>query len=330
MTHSKSVLVVGCGSVGKRHARNLATLGCKIYCMDPRKDRREEIASELQSPGAFATIEEALHQSFDGVVVASPPHVHAAQTMTCLEIGLPVLLEKPVAPSLMEAERVLAALETSTASVLLGYTWRWWPALRSMNERLQAGAIGQLLHVRYVMSAHLADWHPWERYQDFFMSNKDQGGGALLDESHWIDQMIWWFGMPNWCQADIGKLSNLEIDVDDNVDALFGFRSGLRVSVHLDIYGRPHEKSISAVGDKGTLRWRDQPNEISYGTEGADNWTVEPFKNERNDMFVSVASEFMSVVDGAKPSCTLQEGVDVLRVIEGMRESAARGTRIAF
>ena len=76
----------------------------------------------------------------------------------------------------------------------------------------------RILSVTFTMSAHLADWHPWERYQDFFMSNAAMGGGALLDESHWLDLMLWFFGMPDRLFAKIEKLSDLEIETDDNVD----------------------------------------------------------------------------------------------------------------
>jgi predicted dehydrogenase len=68
------------------------------------------------------------------------------------------------------------------------------------------------------MAAHLADWHPWERYQDFFMSSKTMGGGAILDESHWLDLMLWFFGTPEKLFAKVDKISDLEIETDDNVD----------------------------------------------------------------------------------------------------------------
>ena len=70
-----------------------------------------------------------------------------------------------------------------------------WLEFYSEGGEEEANAVGGLRHARFVMSAHLADWHPWERYQDFFMASRDQGGGALLDESHFIDLMLWFFGV---------------------------------------------------------------------------------------------------------------------------------------
>lgn len=326
-----SFLIVGSGSIGKRHARNLASLGCAISCTDPRDDRRRELAGEVPVVGGFTDMEAALASNidFDGVVICSPPVAHVEQALMALEAEIPVLLEKPVAPDLGEGQMLRTACATATVPLLLGYTWRWWPPIVDFRQRLGDGAIGALRHVRFVMSAHLADWHPWERYQDFFMAHRALGGGALLDESHWIDLMLWFFGKPDWISADASRVSDLEIDVDDNIDIIAGFGSGLRVTVHLDLYGRPHEKSITAIGSEGTLVWRENPNRVSYAHDASPLWQNTDYDCERNDMFLAVAQEFIEVVDAdLSPSCTIADGCDVLSVVEAVRRSSAEGRRI--
>ncbi len=126
------ILIIGSGSVGKRHARNFAALGCRISCVDPREERRDELAAETPVVGSHATEEAALRAGgLDGVVVASPTAYHPANTVAALEAGLPVLLEKPVAKSAAEAKIMLRAEQTTGVPVLLGYTWRWWPPLQA-------------------------------------------------------------------------------------------------------------------------------------------------------------------------------------------------------
>ncbi len=330
---SKHILVIGSGSVGKRHARNLHALGCRISSTDPRGDRLAELAAETPVVSQFATVEEALRAGTDyaGAVVGSPPSVHVAQTKVCLAAGIPVLLEKPVAPSLEDAADLATAARASAVPVLLGYTWRWWPPLRRVHELLAAQAVGPLRYVQFHMSAHLADWHPWERYQDFFMASQALGGGALLDESHWIDLALWLFGLPTLLSARIEKLSDLAIDSDDNVDMLMVYPDNLRVSVHLDIYGRPHEKFIRFVGEGGTLLWSADPNRVLVGHESAGWTSVEDFACERNDMFVAVAEEFIGMLDGApSTTCTLDDGLRVLKVIETARRSSADGRAVVL
>ena len=327
---SPHILIIGSGSVGKRHARNLAALGCRISCVDPRAERRAELAAETPVVGSHATAEAALGVAgLDGVVVASPTAYHPASTLAALEAKLPVLLEKPVAKSAAEAEIMLRAEQTAGVPVLLGYTWRWWPPLKRLRELLDGNAVGKLRHVQFHMSAHLADWHPWERYQEFFMASATQGGGALLDESHWIDLMVWLFGRPQQLIGRVEKISDLEIEADDNVDVLALFSNGLRVSLHLDLYGRPHEKFIRLIGEGGTLMWSADPNRIAIGRESAQKWEEETFDCERNDMFMAVAKEFLEVVAGrGQPSCTLAQGVGVMQLIEAIRTSSKNGRSV--
>jgi predicted dehydrogenase len=315
---AKHILIVGSGSVGKRHAANLSALGCTISAMDPHPRRISEMATDTQVVGAFDSIAEALHveKTFDGVVIASPPKFHVDQAIEALEAGIPVLLEKPVSPGLEAAERLAAVVKSTGVPLLLGYTWRWWPPLNQVRTLLADDAIGQVRHVRFVMSAHLADWHPWEKVQDWFMASRDLGGGALLDESHWVDLALWLFGAPKSVIARIEKISDLEVETDDNVD-----------SIHLDLYGRPHQKTIRFSGEGGTIVWTDSPNRVSIShdaTPGEDGWQETDYTCERNEMFVAVAQEFLAVVDGATVrSCTIADGVGVLEVIEAARRSSS-------
>lgn len=325
----RHLLIIGSGSVGKRHAANFTALGCAISCVDPRADRRAEVAAATGVRGSYATREEALAaDTYDGVVVCTPTAVHRADVLASVANGLPVLLEKPAAESREAAQAMADA--AGAIPILLGYTWRWWPALQRMRSLILGGAIGRVLSAQFHMSAHLADWHPWEPYQEFFMASAAQGGGALLDESHWIDMMIWLFGMPHSVFGLAGKISSLEIDSDDAVDSIAVYDSGLRVSLHLDLFGRPHEKSIRCLGEEGTLVWTADSNRLSQSSDISGFPVVEDIPGERNDMFVAVAQEFLQALDGAPPSCNLRDGLAVLDVIEAIRESTRSGCLVTL
>jgi len=317
---------VGCGSVGKRHQGNLAARGCEVWGVDPRADRLAEAAAVPGWQGGFEALQAALGSGgrWDGAVVGSPPSLHVDHCLALAAAGLPILLEKPVCPTLAEGERLAERL--GDHPLLLGYTYRWWPPLVELREWLAEGRIGRPLRATFTMSAHLADWHPWERYQDFFMASRALGGGALLDESHFLDLLLWLFGAPSRLFARVERLSDLEIDTDDNVDVLAAWDDGLRVSVHLDLYGRPHEKLLTVTGEEGTIRWSFEPNELALGTGPAQQWETRRWELERNDMFVGVARELLELLDGRTDlTCTLDEGLDVLRLVEACRESSASG-----
>lgn len=328
----KHLLIVGSGSVGRRHALNFKDLGARVSCVDPRRDRLLEIAEKTPIEAQYLDIESALTnpEHYDGVVICSPPSAHVSQGILALRAGIPVLLEKPVSNNLNSARALSTLASELDVPILLGYTWRWWPPLQRVKSLLAENVIGRLLHVQFHMSAHLADWHPWERYQDFFMAKRELGGGALLDESHWVDLALWFFGSPVSVQAQIDRLSDLDIDTDDNVDMLLTYPNGMRVSIHLDIFSRPHEKFIRFVGDQGTVLWTAEPNRILKGS-GMIEWdNEETFACERNDMFLGVAEEFLGLLNNQlkTQTCDLNDGLRVLEVLSVAKKSSIEGRRI--
>lgn len=327
------ILILGSGSVGRRHARNLHALGCRVSCMDPRRDRLEEAGKEVPLIHRFTSLDVALAKAddFDGIVVCSPPKFHVDQSLAALELDLPVLLEKPASIDARNCRPLQEPLQKG-GKLLLGYTYRWWAPVLRLKALMDAGAVGALRHARFVMSAHLADWHPWERYQDFFMASQDLGGGALLDESHFIDLMLWFFGAPERIFAQIGKISDLEIETDDVVDILAVYSNRLRVTMHLDLFGRPHEKHIVVTGEQGTLQCLFAPDAVRIGRTSDAQWNTEHFSLERNEMFLAVAREFLELIEGRRvhPTCTLVDGLRVLEVIEACRESQRSGAEVAL
>jgi predicted dehydrogenase len=195
-----------------------------------------------------------------------------------------------------------------------------------VRELIENKTIGKLRYVQFMMSAHLADWHPWENYWDFFMASKALGGGALLDESHWIDLMLWFLGDPESLFAKVDKISDLKIDTDDNVDMVITYKDGLNVTIHLDIYGRPHEKYIRFIGESGSILWTADPNRVAVGKEWSQTWENYEFDCERNDMFTAVGKEFIDITNGSDvKTCDINDGVRVLSLIESARQSSAEG-----
>ncbi len=329
----KHILVVGAGSIGKRHLRNFKGLGCKVSAVDPRQDRLQE-AEGLGTEKIYNKLNTSKNPSlewkrFDGVVIATPPRFHFNQCLQLVKSELPILLEKPGTQTLEQSEDLSNCLDTN--KVLLAYCYRWWPSIIKLREYIQNGKVGRCLNANFTISAHIEDWHPWEYYKDFFLANKWLGGGALLDENHFVDLMIWFWGMPRQVIARLDKISDFDIDVEDNVDMIFIYDNGLRVTMHLDLLGRPHEKSIKVRGDKGTLDWSTSidyhKNVITYDNRPEHRYLDnDEFEFDRNNMFIDEAKEFLGMIDGkAKPSCTLQDGIKVLEIVESCKRSSDEG-----
>jgi len=336
---TKHILVIGAGSIGKRHARNFSSLGCTISILDTREDRKEE-ARNLENEGVdiasvSTDIEVVLKRfNFDGILICTPPHIHAQQIIDiCKTTNIPIFSEKPLTTTLEDALKVQEAVERGSNPFMLGYCWRAAEAIKKLGVLIKEGKIGKPLHANFTMAAYLPDWHPWEDYRDFFVSKRSWGGGALY-ENHWLDLMLWWWGMPNELVAICDKISGLDLEegTDDNVDVIFSYDSGLRCTLHLDLYSRPHNKSIEIVGEKGTLSWDFRLNCIRYriNEDPAKFEKLWDFSHtKRNDMFLAEAQGFLCMIDGkTEPTCGLEDGINVLKVIEWIRASAEMGIKI--
>jgi predicted dehydrogenase len=324
------ILIVGFGSAGRRHALNLAQLGARIFVTDTRADRLKE-GLEGAVKGAFPSLKAALSSArFDGAVIATPTVFHVDQAQSLLNAGVKLLLEKPVSIDVASACRLAAREAKAGVPILLGYTWRWWPALQALRQKLQGGAIGHPVRGEFVMASHLEDWHPGEELADFFMSKAALGGGALLDESHWLDQMIWLLGMPAEISATVERISSLPIDSDDHVELQAFYGGSLRARVHLDLTTRPTERSIAVYGESGALRWNAETNVVAEWHVATPTWRETSFAGERNDMFHALAGDFLAIIAGRlQPSCTLADGIAVLHLIEAARISHRdRGQRV--
>src|SRR5262245_25253566 len=141
------ILVVGAGSVGRRHVRNFHSLECDVSCVDPRQDRLQQAALEASVQSTFSDLEEAMQTAsqFAGVVICSPPRFHVEQSLKVVEAGLPVLLEKPLSIDLQKGRELETRLAHGGA-VLLGYSYRWWQPVKRLKDLLNQGAIGKPLH----------------------------------------------------------------------------------------------------------------------------------------------------------------------------------------
>jgi len=158
VTHERvNVGVIGTGGMGGRHARNLATevAGVDVVAiMDTDPGRAEAVAADCGGAETFSDAGALIADpGVDAVVIASPDSTHAELAIVCLDAGKPVMLEKPLAASVNDAERVLdAEMERKSRAVQLGFMREFDPAHRRVRDVVDRGDIGRPLLLRGVHS----------------------------------------------------------------------------------------------------------------------------------------------------------------------------------
>jgi predicted dehydrogenase len=254
--------------------------------------------------------------------VCTPPAYHIEQTIWALEREMRVFLEKPIGIGLKECRKLLSY---DYSKIFVGYTYRWNLQFIALRQTIETGQIGTPYFANFSMGMHLEDWHPQENYREFFMSKKSLGGGALLDESHFIDLALALFGVPNKILGTVSKISELEIDSDDYVNIEMQYNS-LIANITMNLFKRPHESKIEVYGTKGSIIC-DFTNKVNILTQTLEyaksNTTIKKFNYSRNETFNSMLSEFIgfTISDELTPRVNFLQSLKVMEVVEKVRES---------
>lgn len=323
------VTVIGCGSIGSRHLRNLRALGVmQLTAVDPDTEQLAKLAEEI--PGLVTTtdFEEALASGPDAVVVAAPTWLHTPLTRQAIAAGAHVLIEKPLAHDREGLAEMLDEARRTKRILMTAYSMRFHPGLRLVHGLLEEGRIGRALAVRAMCGQYLPDWHPWQDYREFYMSKEAQGGGAVLDISHEIDTLRRFFGEVRDVSAFVGKVGNLEMDADDLSILTLRFDSGPVASIHLDLLSRAYRRDLEIIGEHGTIRWDYTEQAVHVYTAATKTWEAIPFEFERNRLYVDEMATFLAACRGEGPvPVTGADSHRTLEVVLAAKAASRTGRR---
>ena len=329
----KRILIVGYGSIGKRHLRLARELNPDA---DIRVMRRQvvNLVPEYAS-GCFTNLEEATLFEPHIAVIATPAPFHIIAARALAEVGAHLLIEKPLSDSLSGVSQLIKICQEKQVVLLIGYNLRFLPSLQRYREALSEGVIGAVLSVRCEIGQYLPSWRPGGDYRQGVSAQHKLGGGALLELSHELDYLRWIFGEIVSVKASLSRQSNLEIDVEDTAHLILGFAPTLEgaqliATVNLDFIRQDATRVCIAIGEKGSLSWDGLTGEVSLYEAGASKWQ-ELFRSpcHRDESYISEWQNFMECVNHQKlPMITGKDGLEVLKIIEGARLSNETGGRM--
>jgi predicted dehydrogenase len=330
------LLVVGLGSIGRRHARLARALlpGARIVAL-----RHRTGAAEVE-PGVercVTTLAEALAFRPQAAVLANPASLRLDVARALAEAGVHLLIEKPIAHETPGVEELLAMAEARGITVMTGYNLRFAPSLIHFRERVRAAAVGRILSVRVETGQHLASWRPGADYARGVSARRELGGGVLLELSHEIDYVRWLFGEIAWVQATCSRRSALAIDVEESALLSLGIagEAGLEtlvVAMAIDFVRHDSTRQCTVVGEQGTLRWNGITGVVEQFLPAEPEWR-EVFRHppQRDETYLAEWNHFLGAMDGRFPvPVTGADGLAALRVVEAARRAAETGSRVAI
>lgn len=251
----KKLLVIGCGSIGARHARNARSLGLDVVLVDPNRERAQKLGEEIGAGEVFGEVSDALDRSgCDSALIASPSNVHVTQAHEVLSRGIPLFMEKPLATSHEGLSELVSLAHEKKLVTMMGQSYRFHETFKTLKAMLDTGSIGRVYHAHFTGGQYLPDWHPGTDYRTEYMAQKNQGGGVMFtSKSHTLDFIEWFFGPIQELTGWKDRLGSLELDVDDSCFLLTKTQKNVVAYAEYDFLERPHRSRVSIVGAKGTI-----------------------------------------------------------------------------
>lgn len=312
------VLVVGFGSIAKKHITNLRILypesRLAVLCR-PGKQRDTQELEQL-----FFNTDSAVKWSPDFVIIASPASLHAEHVAVFNELQVPMLVEKPLTTSIEDAYRLLSSLQSRC---MLGYQLRFTDGFRQLREWLPH--LGRIYFVRMEVGQYLPSWRPNMLLADMVSANPELGGGALLELSHELDLVSELLGLPEKVYAATGPVSHLNLPVEECVELSLRYDNGLLAQIHLDMLQYKPARQSKWVGEFGQIEWDMLNNELCwYDRQGA---LLEQLKGISTPQQVALR-QLNVFIDGLPEGADAEQGIKPLRIIEAARVSIQYGCEV--
>ncbi len=248
------ILVVGAGSIGRRHLANAAALAEAAVC-DSVAERAEAAAAGSGAP-YFTALEDALAWGPDGVVVATPHDSHLAVASLAVEAGADVLIEKPIAHRLDGVDAFLDRADALGRKIFVVCNMRYHPGPATLRRSLSE--IGRPLFLRADYGNYLPNMRPGADYRTLYCARRETGGGVILDAVHEIDYVTWLLGPADEIGCEADRLSDLDIDVEDYAVLALRHACGARSEIHLDYLRQHKRRGCEIAGAEGSLIWRSE------------------------------------------------------------------------
>jgi predicted dehydrogenase len=292
-------VILGYGSIGQRHGRILAQLDCRVAVVSQR---------ELQFPLIYPSLARAITQEKpDYVVIANQTnkHYHSLALLAHYGFNGIVLVEKPLFHHVQEIPN------NSFKQAYVGYNLRFHPMLQKVFDLLKKE---RTLYTQVYVGQYLPSWRPERDYRLSYSAKKNEGGGVLLDLSHELDYLRWFFGDWHKMVAMGGKYSSLQINSDDMYSLMLTMKKCPMVQIHVNYLDRLSRREVTVITENYAIK-----ADLVQQTLQINDQLLE-YNLDRDYTYYR---QHQAIITGATDRlCTLAEGLQVLEMINTAEQSA--------
>jgi predicted dehydrogenase len=337
--------IIGTGGMAHAHAKEFQRIrGCWLVAVcDLDRARAEAFARKFGVPQVYGSATELLALSgAQAVSVVTPDADHARTTLLCLQAGMHVLCEKPLALSHGEALRMTAAARRARAVAMVNLSYRNWPALEGLAGAVRRGEIGRVLHVEasylqaWLLSSVWGDWHSnpallWR------LSTRHGSRGVLGDLGvHLIDFATYPAGpiarvhcqLRTYPKAPGNRVAGYVLDANDSATISAQFANGAIGVLHTTRWcaGRPNRLFLRISGSRGTVELDSDRSTTTYSICAGRDADPGTWRERRARPVPSIYRRFVTAVrTGRSAQPDFARGAQVQRVLDACVLSDRQG-----
>lgn len=292
------ILIVGCGSIGERHIKNLKSfLKGNILACDLNESRLGCIRKKY-GIDTYKNYNKALSKKVDCVMVCTPTSTHLNLARKALAANCHVFIEKPLSNNLRGVDELIRLGKKNNKIISVGYILRFDKCLRKIKEWLNAQEIGKVVSVNAHFGYSFLKRKPDRDYREDYAGQKAGGGGVILDVSHEIDYLMWLIGEVEEVFCYSNKSSQLDIDVEDLAEIFLKFKNNTISTIHLDFIQLPYHRFCRIIGHNGTIDWNFAKGIAKLYKAEKGKWEIYRGDKDWNIMYLEEIKHFIKCVEG--------------------------------
>lgn len=309
--NEKKILVIGAGSIGRRHAVNLSDLGARVSVYDVNTASLDEFCKDSRY-SAVHDLEYALkYNQYSAAIVCTPNHLHISVAQMVADASINLFIEKPLSHTNDGVTALISTIKSRDLICMAGFNLRYEPGLQYIKKILNPEDVA-FAHIEF--GSYLPSWRPSTDYQKSYSSNRSMGGGIILDDVHEIDYTCWLFGDPLNVQCSPGTFGNLDIDVEDTAEFVFHYPDKI-VTIHCDYLQRKYTRQCKICLKNGeTIEWVFGERVTIHSVNGERIFAyADKFSN--NEMYILEMKDFLECIEQARaPESDIENAAKILRI----------------
>lgn len=296
MKFDTSILIIGFGSIGQRHYRNLLSLGfTNIAAYDLDSLKLADVLPERR----VAQLTQKIVKQFGVILVCSPTHLHITHVRLALLAGAHVFIEKPLSHTLRGLTDLTRLARAKKLITMVGCNMRFHPCLQFVKRYLEEKKLGAVYSMRHEFGSYLPSWRPTQDYRKNYAAKKSTGGGIILDDIHEFDLLFWLNDFSRVKKQFLlaQHTGALEIKTEDAVLGGFLFANGVLGEVHADYLSQHYRRSVVVIGERGNLSWNFNENIVWFEIKEAREKLFEIKDFDFNEVYKEELQYFLKCID---------------------------------